>query len=129
MNRMGMTVSASWLALLGASFLFAPHEAVRALGLPPGPGVLTQVLGSALLAFASANWHARDSLLGGIYGRAVVVANQMHFVVGALVLLRHGAAAGGSAIYWVVSAAYTAEALWFSWLLWGPGPKTAKADG
>jgi hypothetical protein len=43
----------------------------------------------------------------------------MHSTVGALVLVRHGFGAGGSAAYWILSALYVAQALFFSQLMFG----------
>jgi hypothetical protein len=84
--RIGVTTSAICLAVAGVLLLFAPREAGNALL----PGVsadgLFQLLGAALLGFAAMNWTARGAALGGIYGRAVVVGNLMHFFVGACVL-------------------------------------------
>jgi hypothetical protein len=44
------------------------------------------------------------------------MANQMHATVGALVLLRHGLDAGGSAVYWTVTGFYGVAAVYFSYL-------------
>jgi hypothetical protein len=64
----------------------------------------------------SLDWIARGAALGGIYGRPIVMANQMHATVGALVLLRHGLDAGGSAVYWTVTGFYGVAAVYFSYL-------------
>ncbi len=76
---------AALLATAGAVLLFAPEAsgATDARGL-----VLAQLVGAALLGFAALNWTARGVVLGGIYGRAVVVGNLAFSVVGALVLGR-----------------------------------------
>jgi hypothetical protein len=85
----------------------------------PGAAVLVQLLAAALLGFGVLNWIGRHHKLGGIYGRAIVAANQMHFTVGALVLVNHGVRAGGSPPYWALSAIYVAFAVFFSQLLYG----------
>ena len=62
---------------------FAPAEAGRTLsGAEASDLVLVQLLGAALLGIGAASWVARRSLLGGIYGRAVVVGNQVFAFVG-----------------------------------------------
>ena len=62
------------------------------------------------------NWIARGAALGGIYGRAVVVANQVHTTIGALVLVRYAISTGVSPLYWAVTAFYVSAALFFSYL-------------
>ena len=52
------------------------------------------------------NWTARGSVLGGIYGRAVVAGNQTHLTVGAILLVKHGFVAGGSPAYWILTGVY-----------------------
>jgi hypothetical protein len=118
-----MSVSAIALAAPGLLLVFAPSELARALGHAPGGDALLQVFGAALLGFAAANWTARGSFLGGIYGRSVVAGNQAHFFIGALVLVSHASRAGGPVALWALCALYVAGAAWFSWLLWGGGPR------
>ena len=123
LHRTAMSVSAIALAASGMLLVFAPSELGAALAQPSGSDVLLQVFGAALLGFAVANWTARGSFLGGIYGRAVVAANQMHFVVGVMVLLSHARQIGGSVAFWVLCALYAVGAAWFSWLLWRGGAR------
>lgn len=81
---------AALLLVAGVALLFAPE--VVFVGMAEGEGqdlVLAQLLGAALLGFAAANWTARGAVLGGIYGRAVVVGNQAFAFIGVLVLLRN----------------------------------------
>ena len=115
--RAAVTASALLLAGLGGAFLVAPAETSAALLPDAAAPILAQLLGAALLGFAAMNWTARGSALGGIYGRAVVAANQAHFVIGALVLLRRafdGGSPGGA--IWFLSAAYALCALFFTYL-------------
>ena len=122
-HRTAMSVSAIALAVTGILLVFAPSEFAEALGHPQGGDTLLQVFGSALLGFAAANWTARGSFLGGIYGRSVVAGNQAHFFIGAVVLLSHASQAGRSAAFWLLCALYVAGAAWFSWLLWRGGSR------
>ena len=81
---------AALLLVAGAALLFAPEVAFSAATLAgPEPLVLAQLVGAALLGFAAANWTGRGAILGGIYGRAVVVGNQAFAFVGVLVLVRN----------------------------------------
>ena len=116
--RTGVTVSALCSAITGAMLLFAPDEAGRVLIPGAGGPVLVQLFGAALLGFGLANWTARGALLGGIYGRAVVAGNQMHLMVGALVLVKHGVYVGAPhPAYWVLTVLYVLGAVFFSYLM------------
>jgi hypothetical protein len=121
-RQLAVTASAICLALLGIALTFAPGEIAGMFGIASTPLAL-QLLGSAQLGFGVMNWTARGSTLGGIYGRAVVVGNQMHFTVGALALLNHGFAAGGSPAFWVLTIIYTLGAALFLHLMFGGGPR------
>ena len=106
------------MAIVGAVLLLAPREVGLWLMLGSGDPVILQVLGAALLGYGAANWTARGSLLGGIYGRAVVVGNQMHLMVGALLLVKRGFQVGAPhPAYWILSGLYVFGAGVFSYLL------------
>ena len=76
--------------------------------------ILVQVLGGALVGFGIANWTARGAALGGIYGRAVVAGNQAHFMIGAILLVRHGLQAGSPhTAFWVLTILYVIGAAFF----------------
>lgn len=114
--RSGVALSALCFAAIGVLLLFAPAE-VSGLSIPgAGGGPLVQLLGAALLGFGAMNWVARGSALGGIYGRAVVAGNQTHLTIGAILLVKHGFAAGGSLAYWILTAVYVLGAGLFLYL-------------
>lgn len=120
--RLAVSVSAVCLAVVGIALTFAPQEIAGLAGLS-AEALALQLLGSALLGFAVMNWTARGSTLGGIYGRAVVAGNQMHFTVGAIALLKHGVDAGGSPAFWALALMYVLGAALFLQLLFGGGPR------
>src|SRR5688572_22320896 len=78
--------SALSLGVAGFAFVFAPREllALLAPGTPRSATWIGQLLGAALVGLACLNWFNRHTLLGGIYARAVVLANTMFYFVGAL---------------------------------------------
>ncbi len=117
--RQGVTFSAIFAGALGVLLLFAPDEMGARLVGASGATPLFQLLGTALLGFGVLDWIGRHHKLGGIYGRAIVGSNQMHFTAGALVLVKHGISAGGSTAYWVVAALYVLLAVFYSQLLFG----------
>ena len=83
-----MTTSAVLLGLSGAVLLFAPQEYARVAGLGETDGLATAMWGIGMLSFGIVNWTARASILGGIYGRAVILGNQIYSTTGFLVLLQ-----------------------------------------
>lgn len=110
---------AALLALCGGAFLFMPVE----IGMVEAGGstVGAQVLGAAMLGFAAAIWTARQSVLGGIYGRAVVVGTQTFTVVGLLALL--GSFPDDPSLgVWLLGGVLAGGAVVFGWLLLG-GPQ------
>lgn len=109
-------LSAVCFAFAGALLLFAPDEIGSAI-IPHAVGSpFVQLVGAGLFAFGSMNWIARGSVLGGIYGRAVVAGNQTHLTIGALLLVKHGFATGGSTPYWILAGLYVLGAALFNYL-------------
>ena len=120
--RLAVVLSAFCLGIAGIALTFAPEEIGGMLGLNAAP-IALQLIGAALLGFGVMNWTARGSTLGGIYGRAVVAGNQMHFTVGALALVKHGLAAGGPPMFWALTIVYLLGAALFLHLLFYGGPR------
>jgi hypothetical protein len=128
--RLLMIASALVLGVTGIAASFAPQEILSTLGVAPVSPlpVLVQLLGALLFGFAMLNWLARETLIGGVYGRPVTVGNLSHFAIGALALLR-GLAAGASPVLWGVTAVYTVFALGFGWVLFRhPSPKASASS-
>jgi hypothetical protein len=120
-----MTLSAVALAALGISASFLPQEILSRAAMPPDrfAVALIQVAGALYVGFAMLNWSAKGALLGGIYGRPIVLANFAHFAVGAIALFKivvlgqlHVEAA-------ILTAVYALFAAWFGFVLFGPGPR------
>jgi hypothetical protein len=104
-------------AVFGLLLLFGPEQVSGLLGAEPTPHPLLQLLGAALLGFAAMNWIARGSVLGGIYGRAVVGANQTHLTVGALLLLKRAVETPHPYPWlWAVAGLYALGAGYFTYL-------------
>ena len=116
-----VALSALCFAAIGVLLLFAPEEVGGTLIPRAGGGPLVQLLGAALIGYGAMNWIARGSLLGGIYGRAVVAGNQTHLTVGALLLVKHGLIAGGSPAYWILTGVYVLGAGLFLYLFFSSG--------
>ncbi len=126
MTTWAVTASALILAALGLVLLFAGEEAAAEVFRLSDVHPLAPLLGGALLGFATMNWVARRSLLGGIYGRAIVVGNQWHFIVGALVLLKQCVGVGGTWLLYALTTVYVIGASLFSYLVFGPGRRAQR---
>ncbi len=85
-----MITSALVMAVIGLTLSFAPEEVFAALGgEAAGPWtIILQVCGALYCGFAMMNWMAKGTVLGGIYGRPIVIGNLVHFTVGGLALLK-----------------------------------------
>ena len=91
-------------------------------GLSPTALWLGQLLGSAWLGVAALNWASRATILGGIYGRPIVLANLAIYFTGVLVMLGVARRATLPGAVW--SAVALAAVPPPPWLLWrGPLPK------
>jgi hypothetical protein len=127
-----MTASALFMALCGLAATFLPQEILARTGEGAG-AILTlfvQLAGALYLAFAILNWMAKDSLIGGIYARPVSLGNLVHFLVGAITLIkavvagyRDPAIVGGAVMY-------SLFAVGFIWIVffWSPVKPGALPD-
>lgn len=90
MNRSSSFVKVYAVAqgVTGLVLLFVP-ESLADMSQPGSSlnPVLVQLLGAAFLGMAAGNWTAKESILGGIYGRAVVAGSQTFTFIGTLVLI------------------------------------------
>ena len=89
-SRMLMSVSAALMAVAGLAGSFLPEEALEFLGSEPDTPsiILVQITAALYMGFAILNWMARGSVLGGIYGRPVLLGNFLHFAVVATLLIK-----------------------------------------
>lgn len=83
-------VSAIALLVGGLGLLFASDVLLPALvpGFPSQAFWMGQLLAAAWLGVAAMNWLQQNAVLGGIYGRPVVLANIALYFISALSLLR-----------------------------------------
>ncbi|HYC87929.1 MAG TPA: hypothetical protein VEO54_01860 [Thermoanaerobaculia bacterium] len=119
MTRLLMAASAVLMAVAGVAGSFLPHELLRALGIPPSGvlPVMVQLTAALYLGFAMLNWTARDSLIGGIYNRPVAIGNLLHFVSGALALLKYATSTRPPVPVIAMTVVYTAFAIAFGLVL------------
>jgi hypothetical protein len=122
-----MTMSAATLAALGISASFLPQEILSGTAMPADrvTVALIQLAGALYVGFAMLNWSAKGALLGGIYGRPIVLANFAHFAIGGIVLVKIVAAGQVHVEAAVLTFVYVLFAAWFGFVLFGRGPTDA----
>jgi hypothetical protein len=110
-----MLFSAIFLGLSGVVFTFMPQETLVYWQIEPLRllVVILQLTGALYLGFAMLNWMGRGSLIGGIYGRPVAIGNFLHFLVGALALIKAAFAGWGGTPVAAGAVMYTLFAVWF----------------
>ena len=130
MVQRGMEIIAAVLGAAALVLIFAPELALACVAIEPTAGalVLGQLYGSALFGIAVSTWFARTMLLGGIYGRGVVVGGFAHALVGVFALFHALRASFGNACVWAAFIVYAALAIWFGALMFGRGP-ASPSDG
>ena len=113
-------MSAAVLIVAGLLLLFAPDRVLPYLvtGYPEAALWFAQLLGAAWLGMAEINWLNRFAVLGGIYGRPLVVANLTLYLVSSLVLLRAAVRVGSPSAVWPLAAVTTGLAIAYALRLW-----------
>jgi hypothetical protein len=114
-----MVLSAAFMALSGLVFTFLPQETLVYWQIEPLRllVLMLQLAGGLYLGFAMVNWMGRDSLIGGIYGRPVAMGNFLHFLVGALALIKAAIAGWGGTPIIAGAIIYTVFAVWFGFVV------------
>jgi hypothetical protein len=120
----GMETIAVVLGIAALAFIFAPEIVLARLSIEPAAGALLlgQLYGAALFGLAIIAWFARTMLLGGIYGRAIVVGGFAHALVGVFALFHAVRALPANGWIWGAFIVYAVLAFWFGTLMLGRGP-------
>jgi len=89
-TKLLMTSSAVFFGIIGILLSFLPNEIAEYLSVEPTSITILflQILGALYLGFGILNWTAKGTLIGGIYNRPIALGNLMHFVVGAITLVK-----------------------------------------
>jgi hypothetical protein len=114
-----MTVSSVLLLAAGIAITFLPQEILAHFTVQPNQELMLtlQILGAFYFAFGMVNWLAKESLLGGIYGRPIVVGNVTHFLIGALALIK-GITLHNGVLLWVAAGVYVLFAVSFTVMMY-----------
>jgi hypothetical protein len=123
-----LIASAASLALGGLILLFAPEILANLLASTSALGFLvSQVLSAAWLGLAALDWFDRGSMIGGIYGRPIVLANFANYFIAATSILRTGVRYGLPTELWVVGGIAALFALVFGLRIYGSPPEMSSA--
>ena len=114
------------MAICGLLLQFFPHEILNYFN-PDSSGIvplLMQIIGALYLGFAMMDWMAKAVLIGGIYARPLAMGNFVHFMVGALALLKFAFSAPNLWAVWVAMIIYAIFAILFGIVLFTHPLKT-----
>jgi hypothetical protein len=125
-----METIAAVLGIAALALIFAPELVLERLAIGPVEGALLlgQLYGAALFGLAIIAWFARTMLLGGIYGRAIVVGGFAHALVGVFALFHAVRALPANGWIWGAFIVYAMLAIWFGTLMFGRGPVSPAQD-
>lgn len=89
-TRLLLQSSALLLVFLGVLLSFLPAEIASVMGLSHdlAKQMALQLLGAVYFGFGMLNYMNKRAVVGGIYGRPLVVGNFSHFLIAALALLK-----------------------------------------
>lgn len=89
-TKLIQSASSLFLGLIALVCTFLPEEVLNTFSIPENEYItlLLQMAGALYFGFAVLNWMAKTILIGGIYGKALYIGNFVHFLIGALALLK-----------------------------------------
>ena len=118
-SKLLLSIAACILGLPGVFLLFAPDLALASLGGNPLPEaqLFAQLAGGLALALGINNWMARGAVIGGIYGRPLLMTDLCAFFITGLGLLKAPGAFGAQPIVIAAGLLYLLCGLAFGRLL------------
>lgn len=118
--------SALTVGLAGIFLLFIPDVLLPRVvpAFPPAAAWLGQLIGAGWLGLATLNWRTQNLLIGGVYGRPVVMANAGFYFISTMVLGKAISRTHPAMLLVVVFAVCAIFAIAYGWLLYrGPFAK------
>jgi len=122
-----MITSALLMAICGILFQFIPNIILRLFEVDSNPilPLLVQMMGAMYLGFAMMNWMAKTVLIGGIYARPLAMGNLLHFMIGALALIKFAFSNPHLWTIWITAIFYSIFAILFGIVMF-TNPLSAK---
>ena len=124
-----MIASSTYLGVSGLILTFLPEETASYHGISnPLIQLVFQIMGSMYLGFAMLNWMMKNNLIGGIYGRPLVLGNFVHFFVStfALVKVVQPSTEGEGLICFLMASIYLVFTLSFGYLIFNSPTSLSK---
>lgn len=118
-TRLLLQSSGLLLMVLGILLSFLPAEIASFLGFSEGLAIelALQFLGAVYFGFGMLNYMSKGAVVGGIYGRPLVVGNFSHFLIAALALLKAQNLLSTFPWLWILAAVFGLLAVAFGRLL------------
>jgi len=115
------------MAICGILFQFIPNIILRLFEVDSNPilPLLVQMMGAMYLGFAMMNWMAKTVLIGGIYARPLAMGNLLHFMIGALALIKFAFSNPHLWTIWITAIFYSIFAILFGIVMF-TNPLSAK---
>lgn len=113
------SASAMFLGAAGIALIFGADSIMPALvpGLPREAAWIGELLGAAWFGVAALNWFSRAMVLGGIYGRPIVLTNAGLYLISAMTLLRVVTREGAPFALWGATVPMVVFAIAYGWLM------------
>ncbi len=86
-----MIISAIFLAVNGFGLSFFPNEISLLLTNNDDNHffiLILQILGALYLGFSYINWMSKNSLIGGIYNKPLLIGNTLHFLTASMAMIK-----------------------------------------
>ena len=85
-----MIISSIFLAVNGVGFTFFPNEISVLLTNDDNHFsiLILQILGALYLGFSYINWMSKNSLIGGIYNKPLLIGNTLHFLTASMAMIK-----------------------------------------
>ena len=85
-----MTMCAFFLAFNGVVFTFFPNKISILLTNDDNHllVLILQILGALYMGFGYLNWMSKNSLIGGIYNKPLLIGNTLHFLTASMAMIK-----------------------------------------
>jgi hypothetical protein len=89
MKNIIVYINLVYTTIFGLILTFAPDELMHYINAHNQNGViLIQFLGAFFISYSIMNWMSKDSILGGIYGKSIMLGNCVFYVSSAFALYK-----------------------------------------
>lgn len=128
-SKILLTASAVIWGAMGIGLTFLPEEIVLLAGEEASPMMLlfAQIAGALLLGFGVLNWMLKNTPVGGIYGKPLLLANLIQSLMISIVLWKLGGTVADGVGYYLLSITNTLLCTGFAWITFVGSKQTSNA--